>query len=82
MKRRCHTPLPLFPDAQRVGQRDQTHPNVMRHEGSHDRNVFVTRDTRIIERVVESELAKAPRFQFSKVPKRGVASTAAASAVA
>ena len=45
-------------DAQRVGQRDEAHPNVMRHEGSHDRNVFVIRDARIIERVVESEFAQ------------------------
>jgi hypothetical protein len=30
----------------------------MRHEGSHDRNVFVVRDARVVERIVETKLAK------------------------
>ena len=51
---------PAGPDVagERVGERDQRHPHVVRHEIAHDRVALAGVGTRVIERVVEAEVAQ------------------------
>ena len=57
------SPLPYafgfrFADAQRVVERDETHPDVMRHERADGGDPLVWIDARVVERVVKPVLAE------------------------
>ena len=60
----------LLPDAidQRVGERHQCHPHVVRHVAAHNGERLAWRRTRIVERVVEAELTiRAELLKCAKV---------------
>ncbi len=72
------SPLPdalgfRFADAQRVVERDETHPDVMRHERAHDGHALVGIDARVVERIVESVRAeRAAPLELGEVSQRVV----------